>query len=109
MGGSARMEMTGAAERHRNVAVSWAVTLSRDLNLTDRLYLLFVAILNVGLLLRPSRVSNWSSWLIANLVLLLMIAMLAKLAADGRRWRFLHEWYPLAMFIVLFEEVAQLS
>ena len=103
------MKMNGAAERNRNGAVSWAVTLSRDLNLTDRLYLFFLAILSVALVLRTHRVASGSSWLIANLVLSLMIAVLASQVACGPRWRFLHDWYPLAMFIVLFEEVAQLS
>ncbi len=103
------MKMNGAAERNRNGAVSWAVTLSRDLNLTDRLYLFFLAILSVGLVLRTNRVASWSSWLIANLVLSLMITVLASQVGCEPRWRFLHDWYPLAMFIVLFEEVAQLS
>ncbi len=100
--------MNGVGERNRNGLVSCTATLSRTLNLTDRLYLLFLSILSVALL-RLHRVANWSSWLIANLVLSLMIAVLASRVARGPRWRFLHDWYPLAMFIVLFEEVAQLS
>ncbi len=99
----------GAAKENQNQTLNWAVTLSRNLNLTDRLYLFFLAILSVGLLLRTNRVANWSSWWMVNLLLSLMIAMLANQAACGSRWRFLHDWYPLAMFIVLFEEVAQLS
>lgn len=101
--------MNGVAERNRNGLVNCAATLSRILNLTDRLYLLLLAILSIGLLLRTNRVASWSSWLIANLVLSLMVGVLASQAERGPRWRFLHDWYPLAIFIVLFEEVAQLS
>lgn len=88
---------------------NWAVALSRRLNLTDRLYLGFLTAMSLGLVLRPNRVADWPSWLIVNLLLLLAITLLASQAERGPTRRFLHDWYPLAMFIVLFEEVAQLS
>jgi membrane-associated phospholipid phosphatase len=102
-------KMGGAAEDNRDWAVSRAMTLSRGLNLADRLYLLFLTLLSLGLLLRTDRVASWWAWLIANLVLSLMVTVLASQAERGPTWHFLHDWYPLAMFIVLFEEVAHLS
>jgi membrane-associated phospholipid phosphatase len=101
----------GAAggKREGPVVSSWAAALARSLNFTDRLYLVLLVVLSLGLALRTKRVANCSSWLIADLALLLMITVLANQTNCGPRRRFLHDWYPVAMFIVLFEQVAQLS
>ena len=96
-------------DREGPAVSSWAPALAHNLNLTDRLYLVLLAVLSLGLALRTNRVANWGSWLIADLALLLLITVLANQTDCGPRWRFLHDWYPVAMFIALFEEVAQLS
>lgn len=85
-------------------------SLSRNLNLTDRLYLVLLASLDLGLLLLPrGRIANGSLWIVLNLMLLVAVVFLAAQTGRGRAWHFLHAWYPLIMFIVLFEQVAQLS
>ena len=90
--------------RERRVA-----TLSHRLYLTDALFLIFLTAMSVGLVLRPGRVANWLAWLIINVIVFAAIGLVSSWAERGPAWRFLHDWYPLAMFIVLFEETAQLS
>jgi membrane-associated phospholipid phosphatase len=78
-------------------------------NFTDRLYFLSFFLASAGLLLRPSRVSNWISWLFANFLCLVALGLLVRNRQRSPAWEFLHDWYPVVMFIVCFEEVAHLS
>ncbi|MBZ5616927.1 MAG: phosphatase PAP2 family protein [Acidobacteriia bacterium] len=78
-------------------------------NFTDRLYFLFFSIASAGLLLRPGRVSCWMSWLFVNFLCLLALGLLVRTRQRSPAWEFLHDWYPLLMFIVCFEEVSHLS
>ncbi len=79
------------------------------LEFTDKLYALYFFLASVGLLLRPSRVADWPSWLLVNLVCALVIGFLARNHDRGRQWNFLYDWYALLMFIVCFEETSHLS
>jgi membrane-associated phospholipid phosphatase len=79
-----------------------------DANLTDRIYVLcLIAVTPFGL--ASARVSN--AWVLAavNVACLLVIGGLQLWATWSTVGRFLHDWYPLGMFIVCFEEVSRLS
>jgi len=76
------------------------------LNPVDRLYLIFLLFMA---LLAAARSGSWPSFVLAHLFI---AACIITLAANARRspvLRFLHDWYPLAMFIFSFEEVARFS
>jgi membrane-associated phospholipid phosphatase len=83
--------------------------LTLSANLTDRLYLLYFFLASAGLLLRPGRVSNWLFWLIVNILCLVVLGFFVRNRQHSPRWKFLHNWYPLIMFIVCFEEASHLS
>jgi len=78
-------------------------------NFSDRLYFLTFFLASAGLLLRPNRVSNWISWLFVNVFCLVAIGLLVRNHQRSPAWEFLHDWYPVLMFIVCFEEVSHLS
>ncbi|MBZ5723229.1 MAG: phosphatase PAP2 family protein [Acidobacteriia bacterium] len=80
-----------------------------SLNFTDRLYFLYLFLASSGLLVRPGRVSNWISWLCINFLCLVALGLLVRNRQHSPTWQFLHDWYPLVMFIVCFEEVSHLS
>lgn len=63
----------------------------------------------MALIPSPERVNH--SWLIilVNIACFLIIAMLERASSRAPLWRFLHNWYPLGMFIVCFEEASRLS
>ncbi len=82
--------------------------LSRTLNFTDRLYLVFFATVSVLVMLRAHRVPAWPI-LWTNVICVALVLLLARNAFRSAVWRFLHDWYPLAIFIVCFEEVSRLS
>ena len=76
------------------------------LNLIDRLYLLYLAVL--------AALAAWCSHAATMLTILhvtigLLIWILAANQDRSPVVRFLHDWYPLAMFIFSFEEVARFS
>jgi membrane-associated phospholipid phosphatase len=83
--------------------------LTLSLNFTDRLYFLYFVCASAGLLLRPSRVSSWNSWLFVNFLCLVALGLLVHNRQRSPAWECLHDWYPLLMFIVCFEEVSHLS
>jgi membrane-associated phospholipid phosphatase len=83
--------------------------LTLSLNVTDRLYFLYFLLVSTGLLLRPGRVSSWNSWLFVNFLCLVALGLLVRNQQHSPAWGFLHDWYPLLMFIVCFEEVSHLS
>jgi membrane-associated phospholipid phosphatase len=78
-------------------------------NFTDRLYFVSFVLASAGLLLRPTRVSDWLLWLLVNLLCLVAIGLLVRNRHRSPTWEFLHDWYPVLMFIVCFEEVSHLS
>lgn len=78
-------------------------------NFTDRLYFFYFLLVSAGLLLRPGRVPSWSSWLFMNLLCLVALGLLVRNRQRSPAWEFFHNWYPVVMFIVCFEEVSHLS
>lgn len=73
------------------------------------MYFLYFFLTSAGLLLRPGRVSNWVPWLIVDFVCLIVVGFLVRNRLRSLRWRFVHHWYPVIMFIVCFEETSYLS
>lgn len=76
------------------------------LNLVDRLYLAYLTGMAV--------LAIWSGrsgfrLALAHLVIAILILLLAAGSTRSSAARFLHSWYPLAMFIFSFEEVARYS
>lgn len=77
-------------------------------NLTDRIYVCSLVVVTPWLLVSP-RVEN-RGWLAGtNIACLLVIRALQLGAERSRAGQFVHDWYPLGMFIVCFEEVSRLS
>jgi PAP2 superfamily len=76
------------------------------LNVVDRLYLFYLAA--VALLALPG---DWPGvrLLLSHAAIALFIVLLAARDSRSPALAFLHEWYPLAMFIFSFEEVARFS
>lgn len=61
------------------------------------------------LLTRTDRVPAWAALLLTNSVSLVVILLFVRNSRRSPTWTFLHDWYPLAMPIVTFEEVSRLS
>lgn len=79
------------------------------LTFVDWLYVVWFAGLSGLILLFHSRVPAWQSYLMVHVIALWIVALLALGSEHSATARFLHDWYPLAFFIVCFEEVARLS
>jgi len=77
-----------------------------NLNLVDRMYLAYLAIIAVLAIW-----SGHSGFRVALLhgVIAILILLLAASSTRCSAGRFLHSWYPLAMFIFSFEQVARYS
>jgi membrane-associated phospholipid phosphatase len=86
-----------------------AATFIDQLNFVDRLYWVWFIGLGLLILIFHGRVSGWPWYLFVHAATLAAIALLAQGARRSRALRFLHDWYPLLVFIVAFEEVARLS
>ena len=82
---------------------------SPNANFTDKMFLVLFSVATVAVLVSPGRVKL--PWLIVavNTICFLLVAGLARAARQSRLWRFLHDWYPLGIFIVCFEEASRLS
>jgi membrane-associated phospholipid phosphatase len=79
-----------------------------DVNLTDRIYVLSLLVITPWLIVSPGVENGW--WFAGiNVVCLLAIRVLQLWASRSPVGQFLHDWYPLGMFIVCFEEVSRLS
>ncbi len=78
-------------------------------NFADRAYLAFFLAISILMIFRSDRVPNLAALLTVNVVSVIVIVLLTFGANRRPAWRFLHDWYPLAMPIVTFEEVARLS
>jgi membrane-associated phospholipid phosphatase len=78
-------------------------------NFADRAYLAFFLAITFLIVCRADRVAGWQPWVVVNACCLLGILLLVRLADRRPVWRFLHDWYPLAVPIVTFEEISRLS
>jgi membrane-associated phospholipid phosphatase len=81
----------------------------RWLNTVDRFYCGWFLALSAALVIQRSRFPTWTAYLCVHGAIVIGIGLLAWGAGHDRVANFLHDWYPLAAFIVCFEEVARLS
>lgn len=79
---------------------------SEALGVIDGLYLFYLAAMA---LLAYLRLPGWPRIVLLHAVIAAVILLLAARARHSRIAAFLHQWYPLAMFIFSFEEVARFS
>ena len=91
------------------MAANRELSIINALNFVDRLFLFWFAGLGVLILIFRSRQENWPAFLLVHLMCVAAIAVLATASKRSRVARFLHDWYPLALFIITFEETARLS
>jgi membrane-associated phospholipid phosphatase len=89
-----------------NVLVTKTLDVWRRANFTDRMYVGYFVGLGVLVLLRRHRIPNWPVFLEVHLV---FIALVAFLVLNGQRLQTAHAWYPLAMPLLTFQEIAQLN
>jgi membrane-associated phospholipid phosphatase len=78
-------------------------------NTIDRLYLAWFGLLSVAVGGLHSQVEAWPEFLLVHVACAGAVVGLALAARRSKAAHFLHDWYPLAVFIVCFEEVARLS
>lgn len=78
-------------------------------NFADYAYAVFFVTASALILGRSSRVPTWPALLLTNSISLLFILLFIRNSGRSPLWTFLHQWYPLAMPIVTFEEVSRLS
>lgn len=78
-------------------------------NFADRAYLAFFITITGLILWRDGRTPDWQAWVAINILALFTICLLLRLSHHSPVWRFLHDWYPLGMPILTFEEVSRLS
>ncbi len=90
------------------------------MNFVDRLYFAWFGALSIVVIGFHARVPRWPVYLAVHGICIAIIAAFVLLSrqrpggnrASARSHRvasFLHQWYPLAIFIVCFEEVSRLS
>jgi membrane-associated phospholipid phosphatase len=89
-----------------NVLVARACDVWRRADFADRLYLAYLVGLGVLILLRRHVVPGWPAYLALHLVL---IAIVTALVLNARHWETMHAWYPLAMPLLTFQEIARLN
>ncbi len=81
----------------------------RRMNFADVMYAGWFLALTLALLLAPHQAGNWARYLLLNAIILETIVLTAWKASESDAWQIAHDWYPLLLFIVGFEEVARLS
>ena len=81
----------------------------KHFNAVDWIYFVFFGSLSLAILIFHSRVHLWPLLVAADLVVIAAIVMLAYSEAGSRVGAFLHDWYPLIIFVIAFEESARLS
>lgn len=79
------------------------------LDLTDRMYVGYFLLQGAAILAQRERLPHWEVFIAIHAAALGTISMLVIMRRRNRVWRFLHDWYPVAMPILTFEEVARLS
>lgn len=83
--------------------------LGDTLHFVDRLFLLWFVGLGFLIAVSHAGFSGWQRFLLLHLICIWAILLLASTSARSPVARFLHDWYPLALFIVTFEETSRLS
>src|SRR5947209_981176 len=78
-------------------------------NFADRAYVAFFILITAMILWRDGHISNWQAWVAIDIFALFAICLLARFGDRSTLWSFLHDWYPLGMPILTFEEVSRLS
>lgn len=78
----------------------------RRANLADRMYLVYFAGGGVLIFVLRDRVAGWPSYVILHILCTVLVLALVE---GARRFPIAHAWYPLAMPIITFKEVAGLS
>jgi membrane-associated phospholipid phosphatase len=84
----------------------WAASVWRRANFTDRMYLVYFVGLGVLIFLLRHRVPGWPAFVALHVI---GTGLLVAVVLAGRLCPTAHAWYPLAMPILTFEEVAQLN
>jgi membrane-associated phospholipid phosphatase len=75
----------------------------------DRIYFVYFTVLTLAIAIFHARVHLWPFMIVANAGVIVSIVMLAYSESGSRVGAFLHDWYPLIIFIIAFEESARLS
>ncbi len=78
-------------------------------NFADRAYLIFFVVISALILVRPAHAPAWPVLLLVNTISTGVILLLAAFAHRSPAWDFFHDWYPLGVPILTFEEVSRLS
>lgn len=81
----------------------------RRMNFSDRVYAGWFLLLTLALLTAPIHLAHWPRFLLLNAFILETVALTASRAEHSPAWRIAHDWYPMLLFIVGFEEIARLS
>lgn len=79
------------------------------LNFVDCLFLMWFVGLGFLIAVFHARVDGWQNCLLLHLICMWAILLLTSTSSRSSAARFLHDWYPLALFIVTFEETSRLS
>ena len=79
------------------------------MNFADRALLLFFIVASILIGAASHRVFEWPALIVANLICMTAIAGMVAMRNRSGVWQFLHDWYPMGMFIVCFEEVSRMS
>lgn len=79
------------------------------LNFADRLFLMWFAGLGILIGAFHYRLPGWQNFLLLHIVCMWGVMLLASTSSRSPVARFLHDWYPLVLFIVTFEETSRLS
>jgi membrane-associated phospholipid phosphatase len=79
------------------------------MNFTDLTLMMFFMLASILISAATHRVWNWSVLIVVNLLCLAVIGGIVAARKRSRVWQFLHDWFPMGMFIVCFEEVSRLS
>lgn len=79
------------------------------LTFADWLFCLWFSGLTLLILIFRARLASWPNYLILHIILVAAILILVHAGHHSGDISFLHDWYPLALFIVTFEETARLS
>jgi membrane-associated phospholipid phosphatase len=81
-----------------------------SMNFADRALLWFFMLAISLIAVRAYRVAEWPLLIGVNVVCLGLITVFVAMRRRNEFWwMFVHDWYPMAMFIVCFEEVSRLS
>jgi hypothetical protein len=82
---------------------------SSGMSPADKLYSLWFIALGIAILFRIRHLAHWPRYIALHLLVLAAIFVLARYQSRNSGWRFWHDWYPVLLFIIAFEETARLS